>query len=162
MGGRGSGGGRSRSGPPPDPDALRRDRTTDAAGWTVLPAAGRPGRVPTWPLQPAATQRERKVWTTLWKSPQAVEWDRLDQQLLVGLYVRRLVEAESPGAAVTLTTVVRQLADGLGLTTAGMRANRWRIGDPVPAPGEDAQGDGPAVAPSRARLRVVDDSGDAS
>jgi hypothetical protein len=43
------GGARARSGPPPDPNALRRDRKDDAA-WIILPAAGRQGDPPEWPL----------------------------------------------------------------------------------------------------------------
>ena len=48
------GGARVNSGPPPDPDALRRDRKEDRAGWTILPAAGRQGDAPEWPLPPEA------------------------------------------------------------------------------------------------------------
>lgn len=44
-----SGGARARSGPPKDPEALRRDRKSDAK-WTILPAEGRNGPTPEWPL----------------------------------------------------------------------------------------------------------------
>lgn len=40
------------SGPPPDPNALRRERPQDKAGWEMLPAEGRKGRPPDWPLPP--------------------------------------------------------------------------------------------------------------
>jgi len=46
------GGARINSGPAPDPNALRRDRAEDKAGWTILPADGRQGDPPDWPLQP--------------------------------------------------------------------------------------------------------------
>ena len=46
------GGARVNSGPPPDPNALRRDRPSDKDGWTALPAAGRQGDPPVWPLPP--------------------------------------------------------------------------------------------------------------
>lgn len=52
------GGARVNSGPPPDPNALRRDRPSDAAGWTILPAEGRrkangaAAGAPRWPLLP--------------------------------------------------------------------------------------------------------------
>lgn len=42
------GGARLRSGPPPDMNALRRER--DGKDWTKLPAAGRTGDPPPWPL----------------------------------------------------------------------------------------------------------------
>lgn len=45
-----SGGARARSGPPPDPTALRRDRKSDSAKWVILPAEGRQGPTPEWPL----------------------------------------------------------------------------------------------------------------
>lgn len=44
------GGARVNSGPPPDPNALRRDRPSDKDGWTTLPAEGRQGDPPAWPL----------------------------------------------------------------------------------------------------------------
>ena len=47
-----SGGARVNSGPPPDPDALRRDRADDRSGWTLLPAEGRQGDTPEFPLPP--------------------------------------------------------------------------------------------------------------
>lgn len=44
------GGARVNSGPPPDPNALRRNRPEDKAGWKMLPAEGRLGDPPAWPL----------------------------------------------------------------------------------------------------------------
>lgn len=143
------GGARSNSGPPPDPDALRRDRKTDGE-WVVLPASGRTGAAPTWPFE-LSKAREIDVWTDLWSTPQAIEWERLGQEHLVGLYVRRMVEAEEWGSAVNLSTLVRQMADGLGLTTPGLRSNRWRIEAEAPAPTKTK----PKRPPSKARLRVV-------
>lgn len=143
------GGARTRSGPAPDPGALRRER--DAGEWTILPPDGRPGPVPDWPLiDPLG--REEQIWAELWSRPQALMWDRYGQHFEVALYVRRLVEAEQPNANVSLGTLVRQMADSLGLTTPGLRANRWRI-----AAEEDAVASTtPAVATSaRSRLRVV-------
>lgn len=67
------------------------------------------------------------MWTKLWKMPQALMWERQGQEHYVALYVRRLVEAEQSGSAVNLSTLVRQMADSLGLTTPGLRANRWKI-----------------------------------
>lgn len=119
-----SGGARTRSGPPPDPDALRRDK--DSADWIVLPAAGRPGAAPKWPLTKPTT-RERSIWRRLWASPQAIEWERHQLVLEVALYVRRLVEAEVAHSPAAISTLVRQMGDSLGLTMTGMRANRWRV-----------------------------------
>jgi len=130
------GGARTRSGPAPDPTALRRER--DQGEWTTLPAEGRAGAAPTWPLSDL-TDREEQLWSALWLRPQALMWERYAQGVEVALYVRRLVEAEEPSSPVNLSTLVRQMADSLGLTTPGMRANRWRI-----APAEE-----PAAAPTK-------------
>jgi hypothetical protein len=60
------GGARVNSGPPPDPNALRRDRPSDVAGWTTLPAEGRtdslgrPKPAPKWPLLPDIGLRARR------------------------------------------------------------------------------------------------------
>jgi hypothetical protein len=137
-----SGGARANSGPPPDPNALRRDRKSDAAGWTTLPNEGRKGRVPAWPL-PTSTPRERNVWKELWTKPQAVMWERNGQHHEVALYVRRLVESEAPATPVALGTLVKQLQESLGLSQPGMLRLRWRI-----APNE--VGDQRSQRPARA------------
>lgn len=119
-----SGGARARSGPAPDPNALRRER--DAGEWTTLPAEGREGATPDWPLT-EPTEREAGLWERLWRMPQALMWERYGQEIEVALYVRRLSEAEVLESKVNLSTLVRQMADSLGLTTPGLRANRWKI-----------------------------------
>lgn len=150
------GGARSRSGPAPDPNALRRER--DAGEWTILPAGGREGDAPEWPLsEPAA--RECELWETLWAKPQALMWERYGQELEVALYVRRLAEAEAPESRVNLSTLVRQMADSLGLTTPGMRANRWRIAPDEVSERRQEKAAAPAKRrPStRSRFKVVTD-----
>ena len=155
------GGARARSGPPPDPNALRRER--DAGEWTILPPDGRPGPVPEWPLR-KQSDREVELWDALWRKPQALMWQRYGQDNEVALYVRRYAEAEEPDTPVNLSTLVRQMADSLGLTTPGLRANRWRIGQAEQQPSEQTSSRTatPARASSKSRLKVVrdDDSGD--
>jgi len=148
-------GGHARSGPPPDPNALRRER--DKGEWTMLPATGRPGDAPVWPLL-GHSEREAILWGDLWRKPQALMWERYGQEIEVALYVRNLCQAELPGAPINLGTLVRQMADSLGLTTPGLRTNRWRIvnavpAEAVPAPGKAA----PKRTSSRSRLKVVRD-----
>lgn len=157
-----SGGARARSGPPPDPNALRRDR--DSGEWTLLPADGRPGAAPEFPL-PDPTYREEELWEVLWAKPQAIVWERNGQDLEVALYVRRFGEAERGDSPVTLTTAVRQMADGLGLTVPGMRANRWRIvpadtqpATPTAGPAGSGTADG-ARRSARSRFQVVPGDG---
>lgn len=146
------GGARTRSGPPPDPQALSRER--DGGDWTELPAEGRSGRAPGLPL-PKPTQRERSLWKRLWSMPQAVMWEAQSQELEVALYVRRLAEAEQRGSPTNLSTLVRQMADSLGLTTPGLLRNRWRIVSAAEKKSEKPQ----RATSSRDRLTVVRDAG---
>jgi hypothetical protein len=149
------GGARTRSGPAPDPDALRRDR--DAGEWTILPAEGRQGATPDWPLT-MQHDREAELWERLWAMPQALMWERYGQDLEVALYVRRLVEAEAPESSVSLSTLVRQMGDSLGLTTPGMRANRWRVDRPAAedeTPVNTSTTQDATVYDARARLRAA-------
>lgn len=92
----------------------------------MLPESGRQGDPPEWPLS-KATFRELMVWEELWTRPQAIMWERQRQHHEVALYTRRFCEAEERGSSVSLSTLVRQMADSLGLTTPGLRANRWQI-----------------------------------
>lgn len=147
------GGSRAGAGRPPDPNALRRDRKTDSVEWVDLPAAGRAGAPPAWPLpdQPSATVLE--LWAVEWRRPQAVEWARQGQELEVALYLRALVIAESPGASAADRNVVARMMSSLGLTTTGMRANRWRIVDgSTPTPERKRA---PRAKSARDRLKVV-------
>lgn len=148
------GGARARSGPPPDPNALARER--DSGEWMILPATGRPGPPPEWPL-PTQTTREAELWARLWAKPQALMWERLQLEFEVALYVRRLAEAEEHGARVNLATLVRQMSDSLGLTTPGLRANRWRIESATPPPAVATAT--PKRASARDRFKVVDGDG---
>lgn len=150
----GSGGARARSGPAPDPNALRRDR--DQGEWTVLPLEGR-GDLPApgWPLT-NPSERELELWAGLWVKPQAVAWERLGQELEVAMLVRNLAQAEFPGSPVNLGTLVRQQMDSLGLTTPGLRANRWRIArDEVASKRSEQSAARPSARSSRDRLKAI-------
>jgi hypothetical protein len=105
--------------------ALRRDRATDTP-WMHLPATGRQGDPPAWPLV-KPSRRELELWAAEWRRPQAIEWERNGQELEVALYVRTLKEAEAQGAAVTRRVLVARMQDALGITSGGMLRNRWVI-----------------------------------
>lgn len=151
-----SGGARTRSGPAPDPHALRRDRPTDAAGWTTLPSEGRTGDPPAWPLTDA-TERENDLWWVLWRKPQALLWQSNGQVFEVAMYVRCFAEAEKAGAASSLRTLVRQQADALLLTIPAMRAARVKIAADEVAEKRTAAAkkSAPPAPSSRTRLRAV-------
>jgi hypothetical protein len=149
-----SGGARARSGPAPDPNALRRDRKDDA-GWTVLPAEGRKGKKPpSFPLiDPSA--RELQIWVKLWKLPQAILWEKNQQELAVAFHVRTMCEAERADAQANLRTLVRQQAGELLLTIPAMYSARVRIAeDEVAAKRTQAKVE-PAKNSARDRLKAV-------
>lgn len=150
------GGARTRSGPAPDPNALRRER--DEGDWVVLPAEGREGDPPPWPLV-GQSDREVELWGRLWRMPQALMWERYGQHLEVALHVRNVALVEMPGSPVNLGTLVRQQSDSLGLTTPGLRANRWKV---TPAGAQPQTGrprptgrSGQARQSARDRLKVI-------
>lgn len=155
----GRGGARARSGPAPDPNALRRDRKEDQAGWVTLPAEGREGPAPEWPLT-RAVKREAVLWEREWARPQAVMWERLGLEVEVALYVRSLAAAEKASAPVNARTLVRQQQEALGLSIPGLARNRWRIEDAEKSPASSAATSGrpraTARKPARERFTVLD------
>jgi hypothetical protein len=138
-----------RQGPAPDPQALRRDRKSDGE-WTRLPAEGRPGDPPVWPLSEQSS-REAVLWEAEWRRPQAVMWERNGQQLEVALYVRSVVDAESVKATVAARTLVRQQMEALGLSVPGLLRNRWLIMADEIAPRRSQQ-----ESTMRDRLKALD------
>lgn len=154
-------GGHANSGPAPEPNALRGDR--DRGGWVTLPAEGRAGDPPVWPLK-GFSLREKELWKILWSKPQATEWAKLGLEMEVALHCRSFTVAEAPKAPVAARTLVRQQMEQLGLTLPGMRMLRWKMGE---AP-KDAPADGPVATVTpidskkkspRDRLTVVPDDG---
>lgn len=112
-------------GPPPKPAEQRRRRNAAAAG-TRLPAAGRAGPVPDWPLG-RSNAGERRVWDEIWSTPQAAAWETLGWIRPVARYVRCLVASEARNASSAILGEVRQMEDRLGLTPMAMLRLRWEI-----------------------------------
>ena len=112
-------------GPPPNPNARRRNARPD---WRRLPASGRAGEPPAWPL-PRATKAERALWAQLWASPQAIAWESLGWDRTVARYARLAVEGEKRGASTRLLAEVRQLEDRLGLNPMAMKRLQWEISE---------------------------------
>lgn len=126
-----SGGARARSGPAPDPNSYR----SQNRDWVMLPAAGFVGDVPGWPFEPD-NQFELDMWSSLWRKPQAVMWDRLGLADQVAAYVRAYVESVAVEASSSLKTAVLRMETELGISVAGMRQNGWLIEDVRPAVSE--------------------------
>lgn len=165
------GGARAHSGPAPDPESLRQDRADVKAGWITLPAAGRQGPVPEWPLAAPMCERElvdedgKKtyetvldvdtekrellVWSRQWSRPQAIMWERNGQEEEVALYVRTLVAAEDARAKANVRTLVKQQQEALGISLPGLARNHWKIAE-MP---KDDDASKPAV--KRAGMTVI-------
>lgn len=168
------GGARVNSGPPPDPNALRRDRKEDKQGWTLLPAGGREGDPPTWPLadlnagdsddaQFAAIrfqERELEVWRDLWATPQAVVWERMKYTHEVAVYTRLVVAAERSADTKALAEA-RMWSDRLGLNPAAMLRNRWKIAEDELAARRSEPKSAPSARSSSMRDRIRAVNGDA-
>ncbi|MFJ8474212.1 hypothetical protein [Kitasatospora sp. NPDC094011] len=148
-------------GPAPKPAGERRRRNATMA-MTRLPAEGRPGDPPRFPLAPLVAkdddlgllrEREADLWTDLWSTPQAVMWERTHAVLTVARFVRFSVLAENGN--VKAATEARQLEDRLGLNPQSLLRLRWEIAaDEVAEQRQDRPVRGRQTA--RQRLRVVD------
>lgn len=123
----------------PKPEHRHRNKTLAAM---ILPARGRKGRIPKWPLATPATPAVTATWERLWRTPQAVAWERLAWTPLVARYALLLVEVERPDRPVPLLGEVRQLEDRLGLSPMALARLRWEIvdedGSAQPEPGQVA------------------------
>lgn len=114
-------------GPAPKPDAQRRRRNAPMANTTRLPATGRDGSPPDWPLS-KATAAESGLWAELWATAQAVAWENMGWTRVVARYARLLTVAEKRGTTgAVLLGEVRQLEDRLGLTPMAMLRLRWEV-----------------------------------
>lgn len=157
-------GGQLTSGPPPkDPDQRRRRNATPDQ--VILPADGRPGPAPTWPLAEIAEPAESALWVELWQKPQAFMWEQQHIERTVARYVRYVLAAEM--SPLSPTPEVRHLEDRLGLNSLSMRRLGWSVaarpaGAPTgPRPVRKTT-KGKSASSRRARtLRLIDGDGNA-
>jgi len=150
-------------GPAPKKNARRRNIGPSAV---TLPAEGRRGRPPAFPLpafscwdqveEKAVRVRELALWRQLWCTPQAVAWERLRMHTEVGLYCRLRAQAER--GDVKAASESRLMGDRLGMTPMSMLRLRWEIStDELATPRAERAAAKKAAAKSTARrLRAVD------
>ncbi|SDN73580.1 phage terminase small subunit [Allokutzneria albata] len=187
-------------GPVGKSDGARRRRNAVVA-MTKLPAEGRKGRTPRFPLGPDIRTRadlvvaqnrletlqdrrregetvsdvaidralhkvtvlehvvelqaeaELALWRELWRTPQAVAWERLHWTREVAQYVRHKVLAEN--GDLDAAKEARQQADRLGLTPLAMLRLRWEVvADEVAE--QRTTRTVPAAQRKRPNLRAVD------
>lgn len=133
-------------GPPPKADPVRRN---SRVGPLRLPAEGRDGPAPKWPLDEALSPAEKKAWVQLWSTPQAVAWERLGWLRTVARYCRLMVLAEE-SMRPTLLAQATALEDRLGLTPKSMRMLLWEI-----TADEVGEKRGETASDARSRIKAV-------
>lgn len=127
-------------GPAPKNSATRRPK----ADSRKLPASGRDGESPDWPLsEPSAAELD--LWDELWATPMATAWESFGWFRVVARYARLLLIAEEPPFHPPFLAELRQLEDRLGMTPVSQARLRWEIVDDFPA----------SVTPMAPKLRVV-------
>jgi hypothetical protein len=114
----------------------------DRADWVTLPAEGRDGALPAFPLIDPS-EREYDVWERLWETPQAVQWEVMGLEFEVAAYVRLLARAELPKSSSLIWSQVKMHGESLGLTANGMLRNKWVVAGGAPDPASQ----GPVTAP---------------
>lgn len=113
----------------PNPPKMEPQRGARGRGITNLPAEGRRGDPPPWPIPGPRSLDEQLLWEQLWSSPQAVAWERMGVATCreVARYCRLLIVAEGPDAKAADHAQATALADRLGLTPKAMRLLLWTI-----------------------------------
>lgn len=143
-------------GPPPKHPSQRR-RTNATVPMIELPAEGRKGPAPAWPLPPSPRvtktmeRHEADLWEELWALPQAVQWERAGWTREVAQYTRFKARAEM--GDIHAAREARQWSDRLGLSPLAMLRLRWEVVADEVAEKRDERG-----AASVRRLRAVDKS----
>ena len=125
-------------------------RRNSRVGPVLLPASGRKGRPPRWPLPGHEDPFELAAWAQLWATPQAVAWERLGWVRTVARYCRVMVAAEQSDATAAMLSQATMLEDRLGLTPRAMRMLLWQI-----APDEVAEKREEHVLSARERMKAV-------
>ena len=143
-------------GPPPKRPEERRRRNATVA-MTKLPAGGRIGDPPAWPmdtswLDETRAAAETELWAELWSTPQAAAWDGMGfgVRRVVARYVQLLANPE--GMAGKDQMEARQLEDRLGLNPLAMLRLRWEVSADEVAERRQA----PTTSSAKNRFRIVD------
>lgn len=149
------------NGPVPKSETARRRRNATPAS-TKLPSEGRRKPAPAWPLPLLPGEKasgvqhklELAIWRQLWRTPQAVAWERLIWTRDVAGYARNKSLAEL--GDLDRDKEARLLGDRLGLTPMALLRLRWEIvADEVAARRQQRDAAAP-TAPLPAHLWAVD------
>jgi len=139
-------------GPPPNPNAIRQNARV---GPLILPAAGRVGKPPAWPLPVKQDQFIKETWAMLWSTPQAAAWETLGEGTVrvVARYTVLLGHAEN--MSPVHMAEARQIEDRLGLNPKAMRTLMWTISRDEVAEKRATEPAKAAADAVRARIKAV-------
>lgn len=140
------------SGPPPKLNGERRRRNAPRANTVKLPAEGRAGPIPRWPMSTS----EPEEWKALWKLPQATMWEGMGAEPIVARYVDLRDKVMDPGFPegknASFWNVLMALEDRLGLTPTALMKLQWEIDGvaqefiPSSAPADEDSGNAHVIA----------------
>lgn len=112
---------------PPKPGGAHR-RGGAGAGATRLPADGRKGPIPRWPLGSTLPgEALSAIWRKMWQKPQAVMWEKLWMHEIVARYCILSMQVEMNGMDRPLEAAISALEDRLGLNPLAMQRLRWVV-----------------------------------
>ncbi len=134
----------------PQPPKIDPARGPRGRGVTLLPAKGRTGKPPAWPLPDPMDDDEADAWAQLWATPQAHAWEKLGWVRTVARYCRAMVTSEGRNATPAMLAQVTALEDRLGLTPKAMRLLMWQIATDEVADKRTAK-----TTSARGRLKAV-------
>lgn len=132
----------------PEPPKFNPVHRKPRVGPLKLPRGGRTGPIPQWPIPGGATADVLQLWETLWRTPHAVAWEKLEWTRVIARYCL-VVRAAEIGFDKTAGAEARQLEDKLGLTPKAMRMLLWEIADDELAEVRQASTD------TRGRIKAV-------
>lgn len=145
-------------GPPPKPNGERRRRNAPRANTTLLPAGGRPGPAPKWPLGGLPAEG----WDDIWSRPQAVMWEKMGADEIVARYLllrEKIADPAYPESQnASFWNVLTNLEDRLGLTPTAMMRLQWEIEGTTVQPDEGQGGEGTVTRIDEVRRRLKDTS----
>lgn len=114
--------------PPPKPNGQRRRRNAPKANTVKLPATGRQDPPPPWPIDGA---NEPESWSEIWRTPQAVMWEKQGAEMVVARYLLLRDEVSRPtsdlAGVASFWGQLNNLEDRLGLTPMAMMKLQWEI-----------------------------------
>lgn len=133
------------------PDNERRNRVPPVFSWTTLPLDGRSGPAPELPEGREWPSATRSAWETMWRKPQATQWDEDGSSLHRWAWLHADLTLGKGGAA-SLSSEMRQIEDRHGLSPKAMLQLKWRIGTDEATD----KAERPKTQRGRRKLRVVD------